>query len=585
LTCHTDNGRTGLNPNEKMLSPTSVNSNSFGKLFSLPVDGEVYAQPLYVSNLLIPNKGTHNVVFVATQHDSVYAFDADSNAGSNAPPLWQRSFINPAAGITTVAAAEGAAGPDCRTFIGEIGIVGTPAIDAASQTLYVVARTKEPLPPPNNQTFVQVQRLHALDLGTGNERSNSPVVITASVPGTGAGSVGGMVPFRPSQELQRPGLLLAGGVVYLSWCSYCDIDPYPGWVIAYDAQTLQQVAVFNTTPNATRGGIWMGGAGLAADPAGDLYCVTGNGTFDTVGVPQNFGDSFLRLTRSNNLVVKDYFTPFNQATMDSLDEDLGSSGSLVLPDSVGSAAHPHLLVGCSKLGKLYLIDRDNMGHFNPANDSQIVQVFQFFSNQQGGPHFFGAPAFFKDRLYLQGVGEYLKAFAFTNGLLQTNPLSQATEVLGFRGATPSISADGLTNGIVWQLAPTASVNPSFRAYDAEDLSKKLYDSYLNSQAGFPDVLSYVKFVVPTIANGKVYLGTRDSVAVFGLYSKIKSIVRNPLSGAVTLIFTGPPTTKVQVSEDLVLWADLGPGSAIGTGTFTYTDSLASGRAGRFYRLR
>jgi hypothetical protein len=585
LTCHNDNARTGLNPNEKILSPATVNSNSFGKLFSLPVDGEVYAQPLYVSEVPIPNKGSHDVVYVATQHDSVYAFEAHNNTGSNATPLWHRIFINPAAGITTVPASEGAAGPDCRTFIGEIGIVGTPAIDTASQTLYVVARTKEPLPPPNNQTFVQVQRLHALDITSGNERSNSPVVITASVAGTGAGSSGGFIQFSPSQELQRPGLLLVGGVVYLSWCSYCDIDPYHGWVIGYDAQTLQQVGVFNTTPNARQGGIWMGGAGLAADAAGAIYCITGNGAFDTVGSPSNFGDTFLKLLQTTNLTVADYFTPFNQATMDTLDEDLGSSGALVLPDSVGNITHPHLLVGCSKLGKMYLIDRDNMGHFNAANDSQIVQVVQFFSSQPGSPHFFGAPAFFNNRLYVQGVGEFLKAYAFTNGQLNASPISQATEVLGFRGATPSISSDGLTNGIVWQLAPTASVNPSFRAYNAENLSQKLYDSYLSSQAGLPDVLSFVKFVVPTIANGKAYLGTKDSVAVFGLRSKIKSIVRNPVSNTVTLVFTGPPSTTVQVSEDIVHWADLGTGTEIGTGTFTYTDTASVGLQVRFYRLR
>jgi hypothetical protein len=585
LTCHNDNARTGLNPNEKILSPATVNSNSFGKLFSLPVDGPVYAQPLYVSNVQIPNKGTHNVVFVATQHDSVYAFDADSNTGSNAVPLWRRSFINPAAGITAVPASEAAGGPNCQTFVGEVGIVGTPAIDAASQTLYVVARTKEPLPPPNNQTIVQVQRLHALDITTGNERSNSPVAITASVPGTGAGSSGGFVQFNPFQELQRPGLLLVGGVVYLSWCSYCDIDPYHGWIIGYDAQTLQQVAVFNTTPNATRGGIWMGGAGLAADASGAIYCITGNGTFDTVGTPQNFGDSFLKLTQGANLTLADYFTPFNQATMDSADEDLGSSGALVIPDSVGNASHPHLLVGCSKLGKMYLIDRDNMGHFNAANDSQIVQVVQFFSSQPGSPHFFGAPAFFNNRLYVQGVGEPLKAYAFTNGLINAAPISQGLETLAFRGATPSISADGTTNGIVWEVAPYNTLSPGLQAYNAENLSQKLYDSFKNFQAGQPDQLTYIKFVVPTIANGKVYLGTTDSLAVFGLHSKIKSITRNAISGTVQLVFTGPPGTTVQVSGDIVQWTDLGTGTPIGTGTFTFSDSAATGQAVRFYRLR
>jgi len=581
LTCHNDNARTGLNPNEKILSPVTVNSNSFGKLFSLPVDGPVYAQPLYVSGVQIPNKGTHNVVFVATQHDSVYAFDADSNTGSNAVPLWRKSFINPAAGITAVPASEAAGGPNCQTFVGEVGIVGTPAIDAASQTLYVVARTKE----PNNQTIVQVQRLHALDITTGNERPNSPVAVTASVPGTGAGSSGGFIQFNPFQELQRPGLLLVGGVVYLSWCSYCDIDPYHGWVIGYDAQSLQQVGVFNTTPNATRGGLWMGGSGLAADATGAVYCVTGNGTFDTNGTPQNFGDSFLKLAQGAGLTVADYFTPFNQGTMDSADEDLGSSGAVVLPDSIGNLSHPHLLVGCSKLGKMYLIDRDNMGHFNAANDSQIVQVVQFYATQLGTPHFFGVPAFFNNRLYVQGVGEPLKAFAFTNGLINASPVSQGLETLGFRGATPSVSSDGSSNGLVWVVAPYNTLSPGLEAYNAENLAQKLYDSFQNSQAGQPDQLSYIKFVIPTIANGKVYVGTTDSLAVFGLHSKIKSIARNPGSGTVQLVYTGPPATTVQVSVNLIQWTDLGTGSPVGTGTFSFTDSAATGQGVRFYRLR
>jgi hypothetical protein len=333
LTSHNDNERTGLNPNETILTPANVSSNSFGRIFSQPVDGPVYAQPLYVSNLPIPGKGTHNVVFIATQHDSVYAFDADSNSGSNAAPLWRKSFINPGAGITAVPTIDAVnlPGQDCHTFTGEIGIVGTPVIDGANGTLYVVARTKEPA--TNGPGFVQIQRLHALDITTGNERSNSPVVIQAMVPGSGAGSSSGVVRFNPAREMQRPALLLVNGVVYIAWASYCDIDPYHGWIMGYNAQTLQQVGVFNVTPNATRGGIWMGGAGLSASSDGAIYCITGNGTFDTNGTPTNFGDSFLKLTQGGaGLILADYFTPYNQAVMDSTDEDLGSSGALVLPD-------------------------------------------------------------------------------------------------------------------------------------------------------------------------------------------------------------------------------------------------------------
>jgi hypothetical protein len=589
VTCHNDNSRTGLNPNENVLTPQNVNSNGFGKIFSKPVDGPIYAQPLYLSRITIPGKGIHNVVYVATQHDSVYAFDADSNAGSNAPPLWHVSFINPAAGITAVPTTDAVDFPyqDCRTFVGEIGIVGTPVIDTNSGTLYVVARTKEPLPPPNNQTLAQVQRLHALDVATGAERRNSPVVIDATVLGTGIDNNGGQVRFNPAREMQRAGLLLAGGVVYVAFASYCDFDPYHGWIMGYNAQTLQQVGAFNTSPNSTRGGIWMGGAGLAADTNGSIYCVTGNGTFDTSPNPQSFGDSFLRLTLTTNLVVADYFTPYDQGSMDSADEDLGPGGTLLLPSSVGSGTHPDLILGCSKLGKIYLLDRANLGHFNPVSDSQIVQEMTFYTSQSSSPHFFGMPAFFNNRLYLQGVGEFLKSYTIANAQILPTALSQATETLGFRGATPSISASGITNGVVWQLAPTASVNPSLRAYNAEDLSQKIYDSYLSSNIGLPDVLTFVKFVIPTIANGKVYLGTTDSLAVFGLRAIFKSVSFDRAASTMHLSWIGPVGSPniVQKSEDLVHWSDLGPGIITTPGNFTYADPLVPGNPTRFYRLR
>ena len=576
LTGNYDNARTGLNPNETILTPANVSSNSFGRLFSHALDGQVYAQPLYVSGLAIPGKGTHNVVFIATQHDSVYAFDADNNSGSNGVPLWRRSFINPAAGITSVPTVDAVdfPGQDCRTFVGEIGIVGTPAIDITNGTLYVVTRTKE----PSTNGFIQVQRLHALDITTGNDRSNSPVVIDAAVPGTGAGSSNGIVRFNPAREMQRPGLLLLKGVVYIAWCSYCDHDPYHGWILGYHAQTLQPAGVFNVTPTATRGGIWMGGGGLAASPDGAIYCITGNGTFDTTQNPRNFGNSFLKLTQVAGLTLVDWFTPYNQAVMDIQDEDLGSGGAMVLPDSVGSEDHPRLLVGCSKLGKIYLLDRDNLGRFNPVNNSQIVQEMSLYVNQQGSPHFFGMPAYFNQRLYVQGVGEPLRSFPFTNGLLSSVPHSQNNDILTYRGATPTISANGTNQGILW----VVMYQPSLRAYNAENLSQKLYDSYLNSQAGFPDQQSsYSKFAVPTVANGKVYVAS-DTLVVFGLRGIIRSVKRN--GGTVQLTYIGPPETIVQGSTNLVQWTDLGAGTSTGPGMFSYTDTLPPGVLTRFYRL-
>jgi len=585
LTQHNDNARTGLNANETLLTPTNVNLYGFGKIFSQPVDGVIYAQPLVVSGLTIPGKGTHNVVFVATQHDSVYAFDADSNLGPNAAPLWHAIFINPAAGITPVTIADVGG---CQSFReNEIGIVGTPVIDVALGTLYLVARTREPLPPPNNQTFIQVHRLHALDIATGNEKPNSPVVISASVPGTGPGSSGGALSFDSAIHLQRSALLSVGGVVYVAWASSnCDGGPFHGWIMGYNAQTLQQVAVYNVSPNNSQGGIWMSGAGLAAAPDGSIYCVTGNGTNDFLKSPPAFGDSVLKLVQGSDLTVADYFTPHDQSDMDRFDYDLGSGGAMVLPDSVGSAMHPHLLVAAGKDGKFYLLDRDNMGHFNPASNSQIVQELPFYYLQSGPPHLFGLPAFFNNRLYLQAVGEVLTAYAFTNGMIDAARLSQATESFGFRGDIPSISANGTTNGIVWQLTPGNTYVAALRAYDAENLSHKLYDSILSTQAGLPDQVTYVKFVAPTIANGKVYLGTTNALAVFGLRSVIWSIKLQSAPDSIHLVFSGPVgmNNVVQTSSDLLHWTNLGPGTPAGTGTNIFDDPLVIGSAARFYRI-
>ena len=459
--------------------------------------------------------------------------------------------------------------------------MGTPVIDPTGGTLYVVAHTKEPLPPPNNTTYVQVRRLHALDVSTGLERSNSPVVIDASVPGTGDGSANGMVAFDPSRELQRSGLLLNGGIVYVAFASYCDNPPYHGWIFGYDSHTLAQVGVFNTAPNGHHGGIWMAGAGLAADTNGAIYCITGDGSFDTSLTPTNYGDSFLKL-QGTNLNLLDYFTPWDQASLDSGDRDLGSGGALVLPDSVGSTNHPHLVVGAGKDGRIFLLDRDNMGHFNPANDSQIVQEFSVQAT------LFGIHAFFDNRLYVQHVGLPLKAFAFANGLINTVPLSQRSDIVSFRGATPGISANGLANGIVWLLAPTPTPGVvTLRAYDANNLALKLYDSYTTMPTSSSNQLIFVKFAVPTIVNGKAYVGGTNSFSVLGLRSKILSINRDSSSAIVRLSFISPKgtTAMVQVSEDLALWGDLGSGTSTGDGIFTFTDTQAAGRPTRFYRLR
>lgn len=583
-TWHNDNARTGLNANEVLLTPNNVNATYFSKLFSQQVDGPVYAQPLYVPNVAITNKGTHNVVFVVTQHDSVYAFDADNKTGINSTPLWRTSFINSAQGINPVSVSSGDVGPNCQTFFGEIGIVGTPAIDIASGTLFVVAHTKEPLQPPNNTTYILVQRLHALDITTGIEKGN-PAVIDASVPGTGVGNSGGIIRFNPTREVQRSGLLLANGVLYIGWCSYCDNDPYHGWILAYDPHTLTQLAILNVTPNAMRGGIWMGGAGPAAAADGTVYCMTGNGTFDTnTTSPVDFGDSFLKLQlQGTNLTVRDYFTPYNQGYYDTIDHDIGSGGAMLVPDSAGSLAHPHLVVGAGKDGIAYLLDRDNLGHFNPADNSQIVQQVSI------GGTMFGMPAFYNNRLYFQTAGTYLRAFAIANAQINPTPLSQSPETdSSSRGSNPSISANGATNGIVWQLeaAPALGIS-TLRAYNAENLAQKLYDSYNSLPPTLPDQLTFVKFVTPTIANGKVYVGGTNSVGVFGLKEPSLSITRDRATGYVQLTWHSPPdiTNIVQVSMDLVTWTDLGPGGPTGNGNFQFVDSTGAAHVSRFFRLR
>jgi hypothetical protein len=496
LTYHNDIGRTGQNLAETVLTPANVNAAGFGKLFTDPVDGAVYAQPLYVSGVAVPGQGTFNLLFVATEHDSVYAFNADVPG----PALWHDRFINPGAGVTTVSSADlisGAIGP-------EVGITGTPVIDPRTNTLYVVAFTKE----VSGTTTTYVQRLHALDLATGAEKLGGPVVIQASVPGSGQGSSGAMVSFNAFKQNQRPGLLLEGGVVWIAWASFDDHEPYHGWVIGYSAQTLQQVAVFNTTPQGGLGGIWESGDGPAADAAGNLYVVTGNGTFDASSATppnQDYGDSFLELTpTAGGVTVASSFTPFNQATLDARDEDLGSGGVVLLPDQPGP--NPHLLVGAGKEGKIYLLNRDSLGGFNPSVDNVVQELPQALTTT------FSTPAYFNSQVYWGSVGDTLKAFTLAGGLLSASPASQSSTQFGYPGTTPSISANGSADGIVWAVQNGSTA--VLRAYDAGNLATELYDS---NQAGVRDLPgSGVKFVVPTIASGKVYVGTQAGAAVFGL---------------------------------------------------------------------
>ena len=498
-TQHNDNFRTGQNLSETVLTPASVNSSQFGKLFAQTVDGYIYAQPLYVPSVNIPGKGVHNVVLVATEHDGVYAWDADNNSGSNSSPLWYTSFINPAQGITTVSTSD----VNCPDgVVPEIGITSTPVIDLTTNTIYVLAETKE------NGSFFH--RLHALDITTGQEKFGGPVVMQGSVPGTGVGSSGGMLTFDPLQHLNRSGLLLTnGGNIFLAWASNCDNPPFHGWVMAYDKSSLRQTGIWATTANGDGGGIWTSGAGLSADGSG-VYFATGNGTFDTNGSPVDFGDSVIRMTLgSSGPTVADYFTPYNQGELESNDEDVASGGSVLLPDQPG--AHPQELIQVGKEGSIYVIDRTAMGHYNSHDNSQIVQNL---TGQING--IYGLPAYWNGNVYFAGSFDNLKAFSLTNGRLSATPTSSSTLNFHYPGATPSVSANGSSGGIVWMLQTDTQNggNEVLRAYDATNLANELYDS--NQNQGRDNPGGRVKYAVPTIANGKVYAGSAGAINAYGL---------------------------------------------------------------------
>jgi hypothetical protein len=493
FTYHYDNARDGQNLNETILTPSNVNSTTFGKLFSRAVDGNVYAEPLYVNSVLIPGVGNREVVYVATEHDSVYAFDA---SGATSTPLWNVSFVNSKKRITTV--PWGKVGT--TDLVPEIGITGTPVIDPASNTLYVSVATLE------NRTHF-VHRLHALDLSTGQEKFGGPVVITAAVPGTGVGSdSNGKINFIPRIANQRCGLALNNGVVYVAFASHGDIGPYHGWILGYDASTLEQVSAFAVTANGSLGGIWMGGGSPMFDGEGNLYVTTGNGTFDADQNGIDYGDSLLKLgpTDTSNLGVIDFFTPFDQVALDMLDIDFGSSGVIALPDQ--AVGPQHLAFSGGKEGTLYLVDRDSMGHFHANDDSQIVQ-----SIMGQVTHVFSTPAYFNGMVYVGGESDNLKAFSLTNGQLSVAPVGMSKQSFPFTGTTPVVSANGIQNGIVWAIRNARYA--VLHAFDATNLSE-LYNSL---QIKKRDAMTgYVKFAVPTVANGRVFVGSQKQLTVYGL---------------------------------------------------------------------
>lgn len=498
LTWHNDNQRTGQNLSETILTPANVNPKEFGKLFSYTVDGQIYAQPLYVSSVTIPSQGVHNVVYVETENDSVYAFDAD---GLSATPLWQVSLILNG-GTAVPCGATGA----CSAISPVFGITGTPVIDGTTGTMYLVAFTAE------NGSWIQ--RLHALDITTGAEKFGGPVLIQASVSGTGGGSVGGVVTFDAIHESQRTALLLSNGIVYMGWGTFA-YAPWHGWMMGYNAATLQQVAVWNDTANGKRGGIWNSGSGFSTDSEGNIFVMTGDGTFDANTGGTEYGDSFVRLTPTgaSGLTPVDYFTPFNQAYLSTNDLDVGSGGAMIVPTQTGN--YPDEIIGAGKEGMIFVVDRDNMGGYSSTTNNNIQTVT---SSSNG---FWSSPAYWNGYVYYVGSGSPLSAYTLTSGLLSSSPVAQSATTFTYPGATPSISANGTTKGIVWMIQdpsgqPKGGAPAVLRAFEATNVAKQLYGS---SQEGTRDTAGPgVKFAVPTIFNGKVYVGTQTQLDVYGLLS-------------------------------------------------------------------
>jgi len=517
LTEHNDVSRSGANTNETLLTPANVNFNTFGKLFTQSVDGYVVGQPLYLSAVKFTDGSTHNVVYVATQHDSVFAFEADNLQ----TPLWNVSFINPAAGITTVPISDYGCG---GTLFTEIGIVSTPVIDPAAGTLFVLAKTLE------NGAYIF--RLHALSVTTGADVI-PPTVITASV-----STNNGTLQFNPAIQMQRPALLLENAAIYIGFGSNgCDTYAYNGWLLAYDATSLQQVGAFVTTPNGKQGAIWQAGGGPAADVDGTIFLATGNGTFDANTGGSDYGDSFLHLSpASSGLTVLDYFTPYDQQTLASNDLDLGSGGVLLLPDQ--DTPDTHELLGGGKTGTLYLVDRDNMGGYNSLGDTQIVQSIP----QASLGELDSVPAYWNGNVYIGGQSDSIKAFSLSHDLLSSQPTSQ-TSVVSIVPGSVSVTSHGLNNGILWAIPLNSPA--TLYAFDANNLNTVFYNT--GQAPGARDMLGIVpKFVAPTIANGKVYLGGTSTLTVYGLLPLISPAAGNNQSAYVGT--TLPVPLQVQVAD-------------------------------------
>ena len=545
LTQHNDNARTGQNTTETILTPSNVNSTQFGRIFTLPVTGQVYAQPLYVPNVTIAGIA-HNVLIVATEGDLLYAFDADSNTGANSTYLWRANVIDASHGGAAGATPVPYTTVNCTDMQPQSGITATPVIDTSTGTIYLEAKSLE-----NGNV---VHRIHALDVTTGSEKPFGPVAISAlpnGVPGTGDGSSGGVLQFDNLTQNSRPGLLLSNGTIFIGYASHCDNGPYHGWLFAYSESSLARLAYFNTTPYGGLGGFWSSGAGLAADTSGNLFLVTGNGSFDTTNPSIDYSDSILKMSyASGAFTVEDYFTPYNQASLSGGDTDLGSGGVLLLPNQPGS--FPNELVEAGKQGTIYLVNRDIMTtsplHYcnGCSSDPEIVQ--ESTAGKIGG--MWSMPAYWNNTVYFVGSGSPLTAITLSGGTLNYSSVTTSSSLtFGFPGATPSISSNGTSNGIVWAIDSSQYGNPGpgpgpavLHAFNASSIKTEIYNS---TQAGTRDTAGHaVKFSVPTVTNGKVYVGTSTEVDVYGLLSSA------PPPAATPVISPGSETVSAPVQVTL-----------------------------------
>jgi hypothetical protein len=504
-TYHDDVARDGLNASETILTTANINSTQFGKIGFDTVDGPVDAEPLYAAALTVAG-ASHNVLYVATENDSVYAFDADSGA-----QLWMTSVIPSGEAVSDT--------PDgCTQIAPTIGVTSTPVFDrkqGPNGTIFVVGMTKD-------SSGNYHQRLHALDMTTGQEISGSPTEIAATYPGTGDAASNGVVTFNAEQYAERAALLLLNGNIYLTWTSHCDTAPYTGWIMAYSESTLQQTQALNITPNGSAGAIWMSGDGPAADSSGNIYFLDANGTFDTTltsaGLPSSsdYGNAIIKLsTTGNALAVADYFNAYDTVNQTANDKDLGSGGEILLPSLTDSSGAAHLLiVGAGKEANIFLADTANLGKFNSAGNTN---VYQEVSGQLTGA-VFSTPAYFNGAIYYASGGDNLKAFPITAAKLAASPSSVSTQTFAYPGATPSVSANATTNGIVWACESSLMTAAVLHAYDATNLATELYNSTqaANGRDSFGDGN---KYITPMIVNGKVYVGTPTGVAVFGLLTQ------------------------------------------------------------------